>query len=115
VIVPATIYVERDGEEIELSVQGEYTPAVRASRGGHPDTWTPAEGDELEIVAVLHADKPWTGELTNEEIARAEDSVREMVASDFGDDDGPDYDDRGDDDHYDLEAACARFDHWGDE
>jgi hypothetical protein len=107
-MVAIAFRVERNDFELELEVHGDYTPAVRGRRYGHPDTWTPDDAEEAEITKVLYCGKLWDGELTGEEQERAEEALREAEADDC---DG--YDDRGDDDHFDLEDACSRLDHWG--
>lgn len=91
-----SISVWRDEEEIELEVSGTIEPYTPAKMSGHPDTWYPEEGGEVEITEVLFNGIPWTGTLSEEEISQAKESLRE--ASDESDDfyepdDGPDPDD----------------------
>lgn len=75
----ATVYVERDGEELELEVTGTHTFAVRGRRGGHPDTHTPDDAAETEVDSVLLNGKPWPGEFTVKEADRAEEALREQA------------------------------------
>lgn len=37
---------------MELNVKGNYDPGRPENKKGHPDTWTPAEGGELEVIEV---------------------------------------------------------------
>jgi hypothetical protein len=89
-------WVDRDDQEIELTIKASVSPYVPAKFSGHPDTWAPAEGGEVEITDVLLNDEPWDGDLTRKEIERIEELVLEGLEDnrDFDPDDGfddPDY------------------------
>lgn len=99
--IETTLYVEReiDGEdiEIELRVEGYYTPGERASwgySGGNPAS--PAEveiGDISEVLVVegplryrergpLQVETPWEGELTKDEEETAMEQLFEAARRD---------------------------------
>jgi len=62
----ATITIEREGEEIEIEVFGEYRPAERGSRDRYGLPLEPDEPEELELTEAAHG---FT--LTREEEAQA--------------------------------------------
>lgn len=39
---------------MELNVKGNYDPGRPANLKGNPDTWTPAESEELEVLSVCN-------------------------------------------------------------
>ena len=91
----ASISVERDEEEIELEISGTIEPYTPAKMSGHPDTWYPEEGGEVEITGILFNGVPWTGELTEDEVNKAKEALQEESQEGFFEpDDGPepDYD-----------------------
>ena len=45
--------IELDIGGLTLEVSGYYTPPTAENKSGHPDTWEPAEGGELEVMEVL--------------------------------------------------------------
>jgi hypothetical protein len=47
------IEVDGDWELLEFEVEYNAEPFVPAKFSGHPDTWCPAEGGEVEITDVL--------------------------------------------------------------
>jgi len=77
---------EVDLEEIDLEIEGVATPYSPARLSGHPDTWCPAEGGEVEIEYVLLNGKPWDGELTDSERQYAEEELREAARIDAEED-----------------------------
>ena len=42
-----------EGVQMPIRVLGVKQPYIPANRRGHPDTWTPAEGGELEDLRVF--------------------------------------------------------------
>ena len=74
--------VERDGSEVCLIIRGTVTPFRRGRTWGHPDTWYPDEGGEVEIDSVCVDPgngidgAAWTGELTDAESADVLDALR---------------------------------------
>lgn len=74
-----TIWVMRGEEELELEVSGTVSPYVSAVTHLAPENCHPAEGGEVEIETItLHGEK-WNGELTDEELDRAEDGLFEAA------------------------------------
>jgi hypothetical protein len=71
-----TIYIDRDGQELELDITGSVIPYVPARLYGHPDTWCPEEGGEVEIETITLAGKPWNGKLTKDEQREAEEALQ---------------------------------------
>lgn len=68
--VNATIYVERNGEELEVSVTGNYKPGRAGSfYKGYGDPGDPPEPGEIEDVEAEVDGKPI--ELTQEEYDKA--------------------------------------------
>ncbi len=41
-----------DGEEVLLVVSGRREPEIAAKLTGHPDTWAPADGGQLEDLEI---------------------------------------------------------------
>lgn len=76
--VSCEITIERDGIEIELTVEGTPTPA-------EPDVGIMSAG--VELGAVLLDGRPWPGELTEAEVVRAEDALCERVDDAYAYDD----------------------------
>ena len=46
-------YEVEDGVALPLRVRGSRQDFVPENRRGHPDTWTPAEGGELEDLRII--------------------------------------------------------------
>ncbi len=80
------------GHELLLEVTGDVEPYVAARIYGPPDSWHPSEGGEVDITAITLDGKPWDGELTQEEQARAEEDLR-LASEDDGDEDPAEPDD----------------------
>ena len=79
----ATLYVERDGDEVELEVRGRVDQPL--SEGGG------AEVTAVFAVTLTGATMPWDGELTEDETDRAEEELAEAAyerISDYFDDSG---------------------------
>ena len=80
-----------DGE-MDVTVTGDVSPFRAGNRSGHPDTWEPDEGGEVEITKVVRPDGAETS-LNSKEEERAEQMLRDAA----GDDDSClDYDDEPD-------------------
>jgi len=97
--------VERDEEELELTVRGTVSKFIPGRFFGPPENCYPDEGGEAEIEAILLNGKPWTGELTPKEKQAVEELLIEEAANDGPDyepDDDRDFDDR-DFDHRDYD------------
>jgi len=88
--VTTVIYVERGEEEIELSVEGRFSPGSPGRLWGPPEKCYPDEPAEAEVEHVFLNGQPWTGELTK---AEEEAAVEALLAAGGEDDDGPDPDD----------------------
>lgn len=80
--------VERDGSEVAVIIRGTVTPFRRGRTWGHPDTWSPDEGGEIEIDSVcvdpgngIDGAK-WDGELTSAEAADVLDALRLAAEND---------------------------------
>jgi hypothetical protein len=91
----ATVYCEceffnfKTGEEdiiedIEVEVDGKVSPYVPAKLWGHPDTWAPAEGGEIDDMTFTLDDGT---EITEEQfkalggsVKRAEEALFEQAA-----------------------------------
>ncbi len=67
--------VEREDDEIELTILGYAEPYVPANYRGHPDNWTPPEGGGSGVEDILLDGKPWSGTLTIEEEQRASEEI----------------------------------------
>ncbi len=78
--------IERDGEEIEINVEFDATPIVSATY------WQPAEGGEIEILAVFAGGVALDPPLTDAEESKVLDYLGESLSPDDFDD-GPDPDD----------------------
>jgi len=88
--VTATIIVERDDEEIELNLEGYYTPGTPGKLYGPPEDCYPDEPEDAELEAVLLDGEPWEGQLTDEERKAA---IEALVSAGQGyEPDVPDYD-----------------------
>lgn len=96
------MHVEREDEqgnshELTIEVSGRCEPYVPARLNGHPDTWSPAEGGDVEIEEVVcknEALKYLFKDLTPEEREEAEELIR--------DDEGCYDDEEDEDDDYDY-------------
>lgn len=53
-ITPFDVTIDLGG--IEVNVIGTYDAGRPANLKGHPDTWTPAEGEELEVTELKTTD-----------------------------------------------------------
>lgn len=93
--------------ELELRVTGEVSPYRRARTYGPPEMCSPAEGGEVEIVAVTLNGKPWAGELTESEAELAEERIFEKAAEQFDDQDPPDPFEDYDGDRYGDEPGAG--------
>lgn len=93
-----TIYVERNGEELEVEVSAHVSPIVRGRYHGPWEDCYPDEGGEVGTVTATFEGKPF--ELTDAELSDAEDRLGEVAAEDYRTgayDDGPEPDDYPDD------------------
>lgn len=72
-------YVERDGAELELTIEGDAERGQAARFRGHPDTWTPDDGEGAWIERVLLDGVEWAGKLTDDERAEAESLLLEEM------------------------------------
>jgi hypothetical protein len=84
--VNTTLTIKRDGDEIELEitarVNGRYIPA----------SWTsPGEGGEIESIEARIDGELWDGQLTDDEVARAEERIHEAAEDQRRDCGGEDY------------------------
>lgn len=81
----ATVYYdfEVNGETVEFEVIATFSPYVPVRLSGHPDTWTPAEGGELDElrVARVHAHTK-DGKTTHTIEPCAENLLYELLAAD---------------------------------
>lgn len=97
--VTAYLYVEPEGPtldgeglgELEIEITGTCTPYIGAKLSGHPDTWAPAEGGDVEDITATLDNQPF--ELTSDEEDKAAELLAEKAAESYEDDDGPDPDD----------------------
>lgn len=91
----ATIWIEREDKdetlELEILVTGNYTPEVPARFSGHPDTWSPREGDEIELIeaeckisSLKHLFKD-IDDLSSSEIELAKDAIRDQASDELED------------------------------
>jgi hypothetical protein len=84
--VSTTLYVEPEGPEceghelgeLEVEVEGVVNPYVPARLSGHPDTWCPEEGGDVEITSAKVEGRDWT--LSKDEEAQARDQLAEAAA-----------------------------------
>lgn len=109
--IETTIHIERDEGEIELQVLGHFSPGHPGKLTGLPENCFPPEPPEGEVEKVLGPDgKPFVF-LSSEEEARIMEQAVEAVceAGDNQEDDGPDYDDRDEDD-FDDNRECEPLD-----
>lgn len=60
-------YVERDDDEVVLSIEFDVSPLIRGRYSGPPEHCYPDEGGYAEVVKILCDGKPWDGELTTDE------------------------------------------------
>lgn len=87
----ATIYIERDDEagesqELEIELTGSVEEYRPARLHGHPDTWSPAEGGDVEVenaVCKTDAYKHLFVELTKEENEKAKEALQEAAAEEY--------------------------------
>lgn len=78
--------IERDGREIEINVEFDATPFVPATY------WQPAEGGEIEILAVFDGATALDPPLTEAEESKVMDYLYESLdESDFDDEPDPDW------------------------
>jgi hypothetical protein len=75
-LVSATIIVERDEEEIELTIEGEFTPGLSGSPSDYPEG-----SEDIEIEDIYQDGESWEGELTEEEEILAHKALVTMVRS----------------------------------
>lgn len=71
--VNTTILVERNGEEIEVELEGEISACSSAKTYGPPEACSPAEGGELDSMEATVNGQPF--ELTEEEVQKAENAL----------------------------------------
>ena len=79
----AFLAVTREGEAVDLVIEGTATPAEPDCRRGHPDNWyegAPAEAEVERIVLDDGRGTVWTGELTRKEEREAEARLIEALA-----------------------------------
>lgn len=87
-VVEITYLLERDDEEVELTITGEAEPYIPAKIMGPPENCYSAEGGTASIIDVLY--KPegsdsfenWPGTLTSKE----EEEIEEMLVSQAAED-----------------------------
>jgi len=89
--VSTKLMVERDDKEIELSIEGSFSPGTPGKLSGPPEDCYPPESAEAEIELISFEGQPWKGELTEEEAEAAIEAL--LAAGEEGFDDGPDPDD----------------------
>ncbi len=73
--VQATIYVERNGQELELALIGSYQPSDPGHTTGSSDSWYAPVGAEADLEGVLLSGHPWSGNLSAEEEALAVEAL----------------------------------------
>lgn len=85
--VSATLYIERDGVEIEVELTGSLSPYDPGCTSGPPENCYPPEGGEVEDIEAKVQGKPF--ELTAAEMTKAEEALFEanQDADDGGDED----------------------------
>jgi len=74
----AYILIERENEEIELEIEGYYTPGTPGRKTGPPEDCYPDDPGEVEIDTIFFQDKPWGGTLTDKESHKA---LEALIAS----------------------------------
>ncbi len=79
--------IHRDGRDIDISVEFDATPFVSATY------WQPAEGGEIEILAVYDGATAIDPPLTDAEESQVLDHLYESLSDADFDDGGPDPDD----------------------
>ena len=67
---------------VNLTINGLVEPYIPPRLSGHPDTWHPAEGGNVEIEEILFNGERWTGKLTTEERRAAEEDLRRQAQDD---------------------------------
>jgi hypothetical protein len=71
--VKTTILVDRNGEEVEVDLEGEFNASTPARLYGHPDNQSPAEGGDLDAMTITVNGQPF--ELSEEEMQKAENAL----------------------------------------
>ena len=95
-----TTTIERDGEELNIEVDAEVTPARAGCFSGPPEFCYPDEPAECEIVSVIRTDNGEAVELTDEERERVRDEIAEAA---------------GDaDEERELDLSDAKYEAWRD-
>lgn len=81
--VEITFTIERDGEQIDLDIEGNVEPSTAASFRGNPDNWTPPEGGDTEVTSIACDGVAWDGKLTVSEEDDVHEALREQARSDW--------------------------------
>lgn len=105
------ITIDLNGVDVDVTVGFEPGYFKRGSRSGHPDSWTPDEGEAAEIHSVtLVLGSGRQLDLTNRLTKAAKDAIQK--ACDNASEPEPDYDyepdDIGDDDWQDAQDRYER-------
>lgn len=93
--VEATITIDRDDEEITLTVEGSYTPGDPGNTWGLPEDCWPPEPAEAEVHKILNSEGKPFEPLSPEEEKAVYEKAREALseAADNHEPDPPDEDD----------------------
>lgn len=84
-----TLYVERQDQELELSITGTVSHYVPAKTHLRPEDCYDASGGEVEITSIKLRGVDWDGELTEGELLLAEqelfEAYKDAVEADYDD------------------------------
>lgn len=105
-------HVNRGDEEVILSIIGRVSLGMPGKTYGEPDDCYPDEGDEVWIDTILLDNKPWSGELTDEETYEAEEMLLNAVVDSVSE---QDYDEYEDNDWYDDDTDYDDMDDYYEE
>lgn len=92
--VESTMVVERDGDEITLTIIGDYDPGDPGQLYGPPEKCWPAEPACVDLHLILKDGQPWDCRLTPAEEMKAEEILLQSVQEvDDPEPESADYDD----------------------